>query len=177
MASMESKVRVAAFSLIVLLLSALVVVALDQAHDARPSEKSSSSAKPLATPAAYRDAVVVGVKELPDVIGGCPSQPITPWTDADPTGAATQAAIDYLTTTGQWRSAKVDLAYQVGSSAEGFGTLFAHQIAQWCGRATARASFGAELTDTSGRWHGTDSHVGVVVAHFADGWEVWAAFH
>jgi hypothetical protein len=178
MVAVKSRVRATViFMSVFVLLSAVVVFGANQGRDSGRSAEPSSSAKSSAARVVYHDAVVTGVQELPDVIGACPSQPITPRTDADPTAAATQAAVDYLTTTGQWRSAKVDVAYQVGSSGEGFGTLFASQIARWCGPAVANASFGVELTDTSGRWHGTDTHVGVVVSHFADGWAVWGAYH
>ena len=117
-----------------------------------------------------------GVRELPDVIGGCPSGPVTPTTDAGPS-AALDAAVRYLTTVGEWRSAHVDLVYRVGTSDAGFGSVFAAQIPKWCGQAVADASYGVELTDTSGLWQGTDTHVGVVVAHLATGWQVWGAFH
>ena len=179
MVAVNSRARVTAIavSAALALVGTLVVFAVDQDRDTGRSRETSSVARSSAAPVVYHDAVVTGVKELPDVIGGCPSQPVTPWTDADPIDAATQAAADYLTTTGQWRSAKVDLAYQVGTSEEGFGTLFARQMPHWCGPDVANGSFGVELTDTSGRWHGTDTHVGVVVAHFAGGWSVWGAFH
>jgi hypothetical protein len=64
-----------------------------------------------------------------------------------------------------------------GRQAAAFGTLFAYQIPKWCGQAVADASYGVELTGYLGAWHGTDTHVGVVVAHFATGWQVWSAFH
>jgi hypothetical protein len=117
-----------------------------------------------------------GVKELPDVIGSCPSEPVTPTTDTG-SSAAVDAATRYLTTIGEWRSAHVDLVYRVGTSDAGFGSVFAAQVPRWCGQTVADASYGVELTDTSGRWQGTDTHVGVVVAHLATGWQVWAAFH
>jgi hypothetical protein len=101
---------------------------------------------------------------------------LTPTTDDGPARAA-EAALRYLTTIGEWRSAIVDSVYAVGTSESGFGSVFAAQIPKWCGQAVADASYGVELTNTSGRWEGTDSHVGVVVAHFASGWQVWAAFH
>jgi hypothetical protein len=119
----------------------------------------------------------LGIKDLPDVIGSCPLEPVAPSTDTDPVRQVADAVVKYLTTTGQWGTATVDLVYRVGTSDAGFGTTFAYQIPRWCGQAVADASYGVELTDTTGRWHGTDTHVGVVVAHFPTGWQVWGAFH
>jgi len=83
----------------------------------------------------------------------------------------------YLTTVGQWGTATVNLVYGVGSSDAGFGTTFAARFRSGVVRPSRMRAMAFELTDTTGIWHGTDTHVGVVVAHFATGWRVWSAFH
>ena len=76
-----------------------------------------------------------------------------------------------------WAAAdtKLEAVYKVGDKTKGqFSSVFARNVPTYCGTKVASASYGVELgnptIDDSSRERA------VVVAHFAQGWEVWGAY-
>jgi hypothetical protein len=115
---------------------------------------------------------------VPDIIGGCPTQPVTGVSvHSHPRRAAGRAAVTYATGVLGWQKAQVSETYRVGSTSRSFDLVFAKQIPMWCGRKVARASFGVELSNPLDAVAGTSSRAALVVAPFADGWRVWGRFH
>jgi hypothetical protein len=111
---------------------------------------------------------------LPSVPTGCPKEPIVSTTpDA---AAAGQAALDFVRTTRGWIDPRVDAVYPASDAKGGiFGIVFASNVAQFCGDAVARNSFGVELsndliTEDNSRF------TALVVGHFASGWRVWGFY-
>lgn len=108
----------------------------------------------------------------------CPVSAIIASGRADDQRAVSQAALVWVHREKHWPDGRVTAVYRVGdATASSFASLFAYQVPR-CGERVAKASWVVELTSDS------LSHIGAsvsqsqtVVAHFADGWRVWAVYH
>jgi hypothetical protein len=117
------------------------------------------------------------VAPVPDIIDACPpQQPVPAPETADALVSARQAARRYALTTMQWPSVQVVRAYHVGAGDTSYESMYRYQITRSCGSAVADASYGVDLSNPDGD-SSTSSRAALVVAHFADGWRVWARFY
>jgi hypothetical protein len=95
----------------------------------------------------------------------------------DAAAAATGAALAWATRVRNWTpgAGHLTAVYKVGDTTTGlYGEVFAG-VAQYCGAAVADASWGVELGNPT--VHNTGNQADVVVAHFANGWQVWGSYH
>jgi hypothetical protein len=115
---------------------------------------------------------------VPDIIGTCPTRPITsPGAHAHVLRSAKRAAAGYAMTVLHWPAVEITSAYRVGSKGgAGYESLYRYQITKSCGRATARSTYGVDISNPLGD-SSTSSRATMVVAHFADGWHVWARYY
>jgi hypothetical protein len=108
----------------------------------------------------------------------CPVSPVIANGRADDQRAISQAALEWVHREKRWPDGRVTAVNRVGdTTASPYAGLFAYQVPR-CGARVAKASWVVELTSDS------QSHIGAsvsqsqtVVAHFADGWRVWAVYH
>ncbi|MCU1466319.1 MAG: hypothetical protein JWM72_2247 [Actinomycetia bacterium] len=108
----------------------------------------------------------------------CPTARITPPPSGeDAPAAATRAALAWATQVRNWTpgAGRLTAVYKVGDTTTGqYGAVFAG-VVQYCGAAVVAATWAVELGDPT--VFNTGNPADVVVAHFANGWQVWGSYH
>jgi photosystem II stability/assembly factor-like uncharacterized protein len=116
-------------------------------------------------------APAVAIPDVPGGIIGCPTRSLIPVPPGNPPPGVVPAAIAEVTAQSQWGDPVVTSAYRVGDGSAGaFGNAFIDNVNS-CGLAIADASWVVEL-----HYPAAAQLWAVVLAHYADGWQVYGSY-